>query len=92
MPKIAVMYKPYHSWFSSVFQTNWFWEYNVKELLYTTELKWKKYLINWVQSEEIFDLYQYLSENYDNSYSFVLSVNIKQLFEDEELKELSNFI
>ena len=45
-----------------------------------------------MKREEIFDLYKYLSENYDDEYKFIINVNIQELFEKEELKELKNFI
>ena len=92
MSKIAVTYKPYRSGFTQIYQKDWFWEYTMSEFLHTTELRWKKYIISWVKREEIFDLYKYLSENYDHEYKFIINLNIQELFEKEELKELSNFI
>lgn len=92
MSKIAVTFKPYRSWFTAIYQKDWFWEYTMREFLETTHLKWKKYIISWVKNDDIFNLYKYLSENYDDEYKFLINVNIQELFEDEELKELENFI
>lgn len=92
MSKIAVTYKPYRSWFTAIYQKDWFWEYTISEFLHTTELRWKKYIISWVKREEIFDLYKYLSENYNDEYKFLINLNTQELFEKEELKELENFI
>lgn len=94
MPKIAIIFKPYRSGFTQIMQKDWFWEYPEKDFFYTKELRWKKYIISWVQQIQIFDIYKYLCENYDNTYKFIISVNIWQLFDDAELKELedNNFI
>lgn len=88
MCKIAVMFKPYRSWFTALIQNWWFVEYTQSEFFRLDNLFAKKYILTWVQHNEIFDLYQYLKNNYDDSYKFILSLTIPQLFEENELKEL----
>ena len=60
----------------------------MSEFLHTTELRWKKYIISWVKREEIFDLYKYLSENYDHEYKFIINLNIQELFEKRRIKRI----
>jgi hypothetical protein len=87
MPKIAVIFKPYRSWITQIFQNSWFYELTKKNLL-STKFSIKNIIITSVTSEEIFELYKYLCTHYDDSYKFVISVSLTQLFWDEELKEL----
>ena len=81
MPKIAVIFKPYRSWFTQLFQKDWFWEIPEKDFYYT-ELTWKKYIIAWVPFEKIQEIYDYLTETYDDSYKFIISSSISTLFDN----------